>query len=121
MADLTTELAKYGIDYADALDRVGGSAEFYEKLAMKYLDDEHYVDLAAAMEVKDYDAAYKAAHALKGVSGNLSFPDLFKASGATSGALYEGESQAAEGFMPEVKAAHEKVIKGLTKWQNDEL
>lgn len=121
MADLTTELSQYGIDYADALERVGGSAEFYERLAMKYLNDTHYVDLVAAMEAKDYDEAYKAAHALKGVSGNLSFADLYKASTAASDALYQGEPQAAASFMPEIKAAHDKVVEGLVKWQNNEL
>lgn len=121
MADLTTELSKYGIDYADAIDRFGGSADFYEKLALRYLDDSNYVDLVAAMEAEDYDAAYKAAHSLKGVSGNLSFADLFKASAAASDALYQGEPQAAAALMPEVKADHEKVIEGLSKWRNGEL
>ncbi len=121
MADVSAELTKYGIDYEDAMDRVGGSAEFYEKLAIKYLDDSHYADLVAAMEVKDFDEGYKAAHALKGVSGNLSFADLFRASAAVSEALYQGEYQAAESLMPEVKAAHEKVVEGLTAWQNGQL
>ncbi len=121
MADLSAELSKYGIDYEDALDRVGGSADFYEKLAMKYLDDSHYVDLVAAMEVKDFDAGYQAAHALKGVSGNLSFADLYKASAAVSEALYQGEYQAAEKLMPEVKATHEKVLEGLERWSNGEF
>lgn len=121
MADLTTELSGYGIDYADALDRVGGNADFYKQLAAKYLADTHCVDLVAAMEAEDYDAAYKAAHALKGVSGNLSFPELFKASAAASEALYQGEPQAAAGFLPEIKAAHKKVVDGLVKWQEGEL
>lgn len=121
MADLTTELSAYGIDYADALDRVGGSVDFYKKLAFKYLDDSHYADLVAAMEVQDFDEGYKAAHALKGVSGNLSLANLYKASAKVSEALYQGEYQAAEAMMPEVTAAHEKAVEGLTAWQNGTL
>lgn len=121
MADLTTELAKYGIDYEDAMERVGGSADFFEKLAAKYLDDTHFVDLEAAMDVKDFDAAYEAAHALKGVSGNLSMTDLYKASAAVSDALFQGEYQAAATLMPQVKDAHLKALEGVEKWQNGEL
>lgn len=121
MADIKTELASYGIDYDDAMERMGGSADFYKQLAMKYLNDSHYVDLVAAMEAKDYDRAYEAAHALKGVSGNLSMADLFKASAAVSDALYQGEYQAAETLMPQVSSAHEKAVEGLEKWQNGEL
>lgn len=120
MADLNAELAKYGIDYVDAMDRVG-SADFYKKLAMKYLDDSNYVDLVAAMEVKDYEEGYSAAHALKGVSGNLSLANLFKVASAVSDALFEGEYEAAQKLMPELKAANEKAIEGLEKWQNGEI
>ncbi len=121
MADLAVALEKYGIDYADAMERVGDSAEFYKKIAMKYLNDTNYDKLVSAMDVKDFDAGYKAAHSLKGVSGNLSMPALYKASAAVSDALFDGEYQAAEHMMPEVKAAHEKVIEGLQAWQDGVL
>lgn len=121
MSDLTAQLAPYGIDYEDAMERMGGSEDFYKQLAMKYLNDSNFVDLVAAMEMKDFDAGYKAAHALKGVSGNLSFPDLFKASAAVSDALFQGEYQAAEEMMPVVKKAHETVLEGLTKWSDGEI
>ncbi len=121
MADLTTALAPYGIDYDEAMERMGGSIDFFKQLAMKYLNDTHYVDLVAAMEAKDYSEADEAAHTLKGVSGNLSMTTLYKAATAVSDALFQGEYQAAEALMPQVKAAHEKAVEGLEKWQNDEL
>ena len=121
MADLSNELAQYGIDYKDAMDRVGDNADFYKQLAMKYLDDSNYAELVAAMDAANYDDAYKAAHALKGVSGNLSLSDLYKASSAVSEALREGEYQAAGMLMPQVKEAHEKAVEGLAKWQDNDL
>ncbi len=119
--ELTAKLAPYGIDYVDAMDRMGGDEAIYKKLAMKYLNNTNYVDLVAAMEAKNYDDAYEAAHTLKGVSGNLSFTDLFKIAAAISNALYQGEYQAAEGMMADVKKEHEKVLDGLVKWQDDAL
>lgn len=119
--ELTAKLAAYGIDYPDAMDRMDGNASLYQKLAVKYLDNECMADLKAAMEVKDYDEAYRAAHTLKGASGNLSFKDLFEASSAASAALYQGEYEAAEKLLPDVEAAHKKVLEGLVAWQDGTL
>lgn len=118
---LITKLATYGIDYTDAMDRMDGNADLYKKLAFKYLDNDCMVDLQAAMEVADYDAAYKAAHTLKGASGNLSFKDLFDASAVESAELFQGEYEAAAATLPQVLAAHQKVIEGLEHWQDGTL
>lgn len=120
-AALADKLAPYGIDYVDAMDRFGDNAELYERLAPKYLSDEHLVALEAAMETKDYSEGYSQAHALKGVAGNLSFKDLFQCAALVSDALYAGEYEAAIEHMPEVKRTHELVIEGLTAWQDGTL
>lgn len=119
--DMATKLASYGIDFPDAMERMDDDEALYERLAFKYLNNTNYVDLVAAMEAKAYEDAYEAAHTLKGVSGNLSFSKLYKVSAAVSDALYQGEYQAAEQMMPDVKAAHEKVIEGLVAWQDGTL
>lgn len=122
MADmLANKLAEYGIDYPDAMERMGDNADLYKKLALKYLQNDCMANLVAAMEVKDFDAAYKAAHTLKGASGNLSFNSLFNIVAAQSDALYQGEYEAAEGMMSDAQAAHDKVIEGLTKWEDGAL
>ncbi len=118
---LATALAAYGIDTTDAMDRMDDDADLYKKLALKYLNNTNFVDLTAAMEVKDYDTAYNAAHTLKGVAGNLSFTKLYHIASSVCEALRQGESQAAETMMPDLKAAHEKVVEGLEKWQDGEL
>lgn len=122
MADMLAEkLAAYGIDYADAMERMDGNADLYKKLALKYLQNDCMANLTAAMEVKDYDAAYKAAHTLKGASGNLSLKSLYDIVAAESDALYQGEYEAAQKMLPDVQAAHDKVIAGLTAWEDGEL
>ncbi len=118
---LTDELAAYGIDYVDAMDRFGDNADLYERLALKYLDDTHYVALVAAMEAKDYEEGYSQAHSLKGVSGNLSFRDLFQVATYVSDALFAGEIDAAQKHMPALGDAHKKVLEGLTAWKDGQL
>lgn len=119
--ELTAKLGAYGIDLPDAMDRMDNDINLYQRLAFKYLDNTNYVDLVAAMEAKDFDAAYTAAHTLKGVSGNLSLDQLYKVSAAMSEALKEGEYQAAESMLPDVTAAHEKAVEGLVAWQDSTL
>ncbi len=120
-ATLADQLAPYGIDYMDAMDRFGDNAALYERLALKYLDDEHLVALQAAMEAADYSEGYSQAHALKGVAGNLSFKDLFQCAALVSDALYAGEYEAAATHMPEVERTHNLVIEGLEAWKNGRL
>lgn len=118
---LADKLAPYGIDYVDAMDRFGDNADLYERLAMKYLDDSHLVALQAAIEAHDFSDGYSEAHALKGVAGNLSFKDPYEAATLVSDALYAGESEAAIKYLPQVEAAHKKVIEGLLAWQDGTL
>lgn len=119
--DLSAKLAAYGIDLPDAMSRMDDDEALYQRLAFKYLDNASFVDLEAAMAAKDYDAAYTAAHTLKGVSGNLSLATLYEVAAAVSDALYQGEYQAAEQMMPDLKAAHEKAVEGLVAWQDGTL
>lgn len=119
--DLSAKLSAYGIDLADAMERMDDDEALYKRLAFKYLDNTNYVDLVAAMKAQDYDAAYTAAHTLKGVSGNLSLAALYKVASAVSDALKQGEYQAAEQMMPDLKTAHEKAVDGLVAWQDGTL
>ena len=115
------KLAAYGIDYGDAMDRFGDNAELYERLALKYLNDKHFVNMKAAMEVGDYDKAYAEAHALKGVAGNLSLTNLFTASSMLCESLRHGEAKQAEDYLPVVEQAHESALSGLEAWSEGML
>ena len=111
--NIVDKLAPYGIDWADAEDRFDGNVDLYKRMALKYENDNHLVALEAAMDVKDYYEAYKQAHALKCVAGNLSFAKLFEMAAVISDALKEGEPQAAAERMGALAEAHAKVLEGL--------
>lgn len=117
----TKVLAEYGIDYADAMDRFDGNLGLYQRLALKYLDDDHCNALVAAMDVKDYSTAYEQAHALKGLAGNLSFNILFKEASRISKELFEGESAAAASHLDGLMMAHERVLEGLNAIRDEGL
>lgn len=113
MTSFTDQLSTYGIDYPDAMDRFGGNEQLFKRLALKYLDDAHFVSFKAAMEAQDYEEAYRQAHSLKGVAGNLSLKHLYDIFSMICKDLREGEPQAAEKLLPDAESAHEAAIKGL--------
>ena len=111
-AALAEKLAGYGIDIADAMERMLDNAELYKKLAMHYFDDTNYEALVADMKVGDYETAYTHAHTLKGASGNLSFATQI------CDALSSGDAETAHELMDPLGKAHLQVCKGLMFWQN---
>lgn len=114
-ANLRAALSSYGIDYDDAMDRFGGNAELFFCLARKYLDGDNYARLVSAMEMHDFDEAYRQAHSLKGVAGNLSFTKLYNIAAEIASNLREGEYVAAESYLPDAEAAHERIVEALGK------
>ena len=115
------QLTALGIDFADAMDRFDENVGLYERLAMKYLNDSHFVNFVAAMEAKDFDTGYSEAHSLKGVAGNLSFKTLYEEASFISKQLFEGDYQSAEAHIPQLTEAHEKVIRALEEIRDNNL
>ncbi|MBQ1994095.1 MAG: Hpt domain-containing protein [Lachnospiraceae bacterium] len=77
MADLKTELTEAGVDYEGALERFMGRDDLYRKFIFKFLDDKNMEYLEEHLKNEDVEEALKAAHTIKGVTGNLGFDNLF--------------------------------------------
>ncbi|WP_080796993.1 Hpt domain-containing protein [Arabiibacter massiliensis] len=104
------------IDYDEAMERFCGNRALYERLALKFLDDPHFEALENALAEGHLDEAHRAAHSLKGVSGNLSFYDLFQAACVISDSLRDGDAATAKEAMPRAREAYAAVmeaVKGL--------
>lgn len=75
---LTINLLKEtGVDVSSGLTRCMGNEEFYLMMITKALEDHNFTVLREKIEAKDYAAAFEAAHALKGVLGNLSLEPMY--------------------------------------------
>lgn len=75
---LTIEkLATYGADTKTGLERCMGQEAFYIRLAGMILQEENFDKLEQAIAAGDLKGAFSAAHALKGVTGNLALTPLF--------------------------------------------
>lgn len=97
-------------NYEEVLGRLG-SEVMVLKYAKKFLLDESYQNLVAAMGAKDYKEAFKHAHNLKGVCLNLAFTGLCESSAALCDALRSGEPVGdVEGMLSRVGEDYMKVM-----------
>ena len=78
--------AKIGGNSADVLRRLPSEA-MVRKFIGKYPADTSWGSLESAINSQDWEAAFRAAHTLKGVAQNLGFQRLYLSSAALTEAL----------------------------------
>ena len=70
-------LKEFGANTEEGLGRCMGSEDFYFKLVRMIPATGEFEKLSAAIGENDLDAAFEAAHSLKGVTGNLALTALY--------------------------------------------
>ena len=89
---LTVEnLRAFGANVDEGLTRCLNNEDFYLRLVLKALDDGNFAGLQSAVAAGDNGAAFEAAHALKGVLGNLSITPLYDMASNITELLRAGE------------------------------
>lgn len=91
--DQTAMLARYGIDYAEAMERFCGNESLFARM--------------------------REAHSLKGVAGNLSFVRLYDLAARVTDALRANDIDSARTLMPDLRESHVAVLealKNLEEW-----
>lgn len=71
------DLKQNGIDIEDGLKRFMGNRQLYKRCLAGFLTDENYVEFVKSASAGDWAKAFEHAHALKGLSGNLSMKELY--------------------------------------------
>lgn len=113
MTNFAETLMESGINYTEAMERFGGNADLYQRLAIKFLNDPHFSALEEALEEGDADQAFREAHSLKGVAGNLSFSKLYDEACRMSDALRNHDLATAGSLIASMRAAHQSVTTAL--------
>ena len=70
-------LNELGANTKEGLGRCLNNEDFYLRLVKMAVMDEGFEKLKAAIEAKDLDEAFERAHALKGVTGNVSLTSIY--------------------------------------------
>ena len=71
-------LKKFGANTEEGLGRCMKNEMLYLRLVGMVVNDQNYGKLSAAIEAGDLKAGFEAAHALKGVLGNLSLTPIYE-------------------------------------------
>jgi len=103
-------LKEYGANTEEGLGRCFNNVDFYLRLVGMALDDPNFQNLKTAMEAADANAAFEAAHALKGAIGNVSLTPIYKpVSELTEILRGRGDTANGEALCAEVMAQYEKL------------
>lgn len=103
-----------GADFNDIMNRLGSEA-LVKRFAVKFLQDKNYEELKDAMEAKDAERAFRAAHTLKGICANLGFRELLQASSDLTEKLRSGELEGSKPLYEAVSEQYKKVIEAVTQ------
>ena len=107
-------LIRAGVNLDEALERFMGNEELLVRFLKKFANDPSYQSLVKAMNEKNAKDAFEAAHALKGVCGNLSIAKLFEMVCRLVELLRGGNAgEEAEQCYSEVAAEYDRVIAEL--------
>ena len=109
----TNKLQLAGINYADGVKRFSGNTGLYEKFLFRFPEDPSYEDMIKALEAQDYDTAFRAAHTMKGVTGNLSLETLHSNLLPLVEALRNKELNGIDDMLKKVEECYSKVIETL--------
>ncbi len=107
---LTIESLKaYGANTDEGLQRCYGMADFYLKLVKMIPADEGFDRLSQALAANDTKAAFEAAHALKGVLGNLSLTPLYEPASSLTELLRAGKEGDYQGLLDEILTQRDRL------------
>lgn len=100
-------LKEFGANTDDALKRCMNNEGFYFRLINMAVEDPNFAKLEAALASEDWSESFEAAHALKGVLGNLGLTPM-----------YEAVSELTEALRPrqacDYREPFEKIQNGLS-------
>ena len=107
---LKTTLKENGVNLTVGLERFLGNEALFEKFLRKFLLDSSFKEKSQSMEIGDTSEAFKAAHTLKGVAGNLSIDGVYHSVIPVMEALRLGNLTEAQKLFPILEEKYKSVI-----------
>lgn len=105
MFDNVPDLQQY-IDIETGLARIRGNKALFAKMLGMYLSSKEFDHLEQCLAEGNMEEAVKAAHTLKGMTGNLSLEKVYQLSTQLMNMLRDGAYD--ESVMNELREANEK-------------
>ncbi len=110
------ELKTYQINTDEALERFMGNAVLYEHMLKKLPESVKSSNVRDNIKSGNYDAAFEAAHTLKGITGNLSLTPLYNAYTEISQLLRENNPRKALDILEGILPTQTSIIECINKY-----
>ena len=108
---LTVEaLRQCGANTNEGLSRCLNNEAFYLRLVNLALNDANFEKLTAAFSAGDRDAAFQAAHALKGSLSNLALTPLLRPVSALTDLLRGGQMEGCAAYLEEITKVRSQLL-----------
>lgn len=113
--DLRRDLIRCETDIEGALLRLSENETLYLSCLTLFLDDQTTNDLGTAIHAKAWDDAFTAAHALKGLAGNMGFIPLFHATAELVILIRDGRVKEVDRSYQEIQNCYQIITAAVRK------
>ena len=117
---MTEELMNYLLlnetDVHGAIERLGGDEDVYLHILAQFPKDDTMAQLDTALSCQSWDAAFTAAHALKGLAGNLGFTPLFHSLGELVILIRAGRIKEIDAAFGSVKKLYDSIVEVINAY-----
>ncbi len=103
------KLLEANVNLEVALNRFLGNYDLLIRMLKKFPADENFAEMEKAILEERYEDAFKSAHALKGLCGNLALDSMFNIVSDEVELLRTGNKKEAEETLAKVKSEYERV------------
>lgn len=115
MMTLTDLYSKIGGNYDDVMMRFVKDTRVKKFLGM-FLNDPTFAELQTSVAASDWETAFRAAHTLKGVAGNMSFTKLQSSASELTEALRGGKVLEDIGLYEAVSAEYDFTVSNVKEF-----
>lgn len=113
---LLEELRTLDVDVDGGLKRINGNEKLYTKLLGSFTKSINTYKVDADFDGNDYNEIIERAHAIKGVSGNLSITPVYESYTKIVDLLRAGKPEEARPLIEEIIPVQEKIIACIEKY-----
>lgn len=103
-------------NYDDVIGRLK-SERLVQKFVLKFVDDGSYKLLIDSINGGNVQEAFRAAHTIKGMCGNLSFDALAASSSELTELLRAGDLEGGKKFLPKVTEDYNRTVKAISEYK----
>lgn len=113
---LLEELKTLDVDVDGGLKRINGNETLYIKLLGSFTKSVVTYKVDADFDGNDYNDIIEKAHAIKGVSGNLSITPVYEAYTKIVDLLRAGKPEEARPILKDILPVQEKIVACIEKY-----